>query len=165
VKAGRKSRAGSAPSQRQLRVGEEIRHLLAELFVGGRLHDPELADLQITVTEVKVSPDLKNATAFVVPFGGGDPEALADALNRAAPFLRGEIARALKLRFAPQIRFNADRSFDQAQRLDELFRDPEVARDLDPAKTGEDDDDDEQDEDDGQDGDDQQDGDSEGGER
>jgi len=130
VKARRKSRAGSAPSQRQLRVGEEIRHVLAELFVEGRLHDPALADLRITVTEVKVSPDLKNATAFVLPFGGGDPEALAAALNHAAPFLRGEIAHALKLRFAPQIRFAADDSFDRAQRLDELFHEPDVARDL-----------------------------------
>jgi ribosome-binding factor A len=136
VKARRKSRAGSGPSQRQLRVGEEIRHVLAELFVEGRLHDPELADLRITVTEVKVSPDLKNASAFVVPFGGGDPEALADALNRAAPFLRGEVAHALKLRFAPQIRFHPDMSFDRAQRLDQLFHSPEIARDLGVAKDG-----------------------------
>jgi len=111
--------------------------VLAELFVEGRLHDPELADLRITVTEVKVSPDLKNASAFVVPFGGGDPEALADALNRAAPFLRGEIAHALKLRFAPQIRFHPDMSFDRAQRLDQLFHSPEIARDLGEAKEGE----------------------------
>lgn len=104
--------------------------MLAELFVEGRLHDPALADLRITVTEVKVSPDLKNATAFVLPFGGGDPEGLAVALNHAAPFLRGEIAHALKLRFAPQIRFAADDSFDRAQRLDELFHEPDVARDL-----------------------------------
>ena len=124
MKARRKSRAGSGPSQRQLRVGEEIRHVLAELFVEGRLHDPELGELRITVTEVKVSPDLQNATAFVVPLGGGDPEALADALNRAAPFLRGELAHALKLRFAPQIRFRADKSFDRAHRLDQLFASP-----------------------------------------
>jgi ribosome-binding factor A len=140
VKAHRKSRAGSAPSQRQLRVGEEIRHLLAELFAEGRLHDPALTEARITVTEVKVSPDLKNATAFVLPFGGGDAQALAQALNHAAPFLRGEIAHALKLRFAPQIRFAADTSFDRAQRLDEIFREPEVARDLGPAGKGEDDD-------------------------
>ena len=140
MKAHRKSRAGSAPSQRQLRVGEEIRHLLAELFAEGRLHDPALAEARITVTEVKISPDLKNATAFVLPFGGGDAQALAEALNHAAPFLRGEIAHALKLRFAPQIRFTADTSFDRAQRLDELFREPEVARDLGPAAGGEDDD-------------------------
>jgi ribosome-binding factor A len=135
VKARRKSRAGSTPSQRQLRVGEEIRHILSGLFVEGRLHDPDLADLRITVTEVKVSPDLKNATAFVVTFGGGDPEALARSLNHAAPFLRGEVAHALKLRFAPQIRFAADTSFDRAQRLDALFREPEIARDLESAKT------------------------------
>lgn len=114
--------------------------MLAELFAEGRLHDPALAQARITVTEVKVSPDLKNATAFVLPFGGGDPGALAQALNHAAPFLRGEIAHALKLRFAPQIRFTADTSFDRAQRLDELFREPEVARDLGPAGDGEDDD-------------------------
>jgi ribosome-binding factor A len=135
-----------------LRVGEEIRHVLAELFVEGRLHDPELADLRITVTEVKVSPDLKNASAFVVPFGGGDPEALAQSLNHAAPFLRGEIAHALKLRFAPQIRFHPDKSFDRAQRLDQLFHSPESARDLGETK------------DDGR-GPNDQDGDDEGGER
>jgi ribosome-binding factor A len=135
-----------------LRVGEEIRHVLAELFVEGRLHDPELADLRITVTEVKVSPDLKNASAFVVPFGGGDPEALAQSLNHAAPFLRGEIAHALKLRFAPQIRFHPDKSFDRAQRLDQLFHSPEIARDLGETK------------DDGR-GPNDQDGDDEGGER
>ncbi|WP_263641904.1 30S ribosome-binding factor RbfA [Hypericibacter terrae] len=135
-----------------MRVGEEIRHVLAELFVEGRLHDPELADLRITVTEVKVSPDLKNASAFVVPFGGGDPEALAQSLNHAAPFLRGEIAHALKLRFAPQIRFHPDKSFDRAQRLDQLFHSPEIARDLGETK------------DDGR-GPNDQDGDDEGGER
>ncbi|QEX20055.1 ribosome-binding factor A [Hypericibacter terrae] len=126
--------------------------MLAELFVEGRLHDPELADLRITVTEVKVSPDLKNASAFVVPFGGGDPEALAQSLNHAAPFLRGEIAHALKLRFAPQIRFHPDKSFDRAQRLDQLFHSPEIARDLGETK------------DDGR-GPNDQDGDDEGGER
>jgi ribosome-binding factor A len=130
VKAHRKSRAGSGPSQRQLRVGEEIRHVLAELFAEGRLHDPALAEARITVTEVKVSPDLKNATAFVLPFGGGDAATLVQALNHAAPYLRGEIARELKLRFATPIRFLPDNSFDRAQRLEALFREPDVARDL-----------------------------------
>lgn len=134
TRAHRHPRAGAEPSQRQLRVGEEIRHALAALFAEGHLRDPALEGAQITVTEVKVSPDLKNVTAFVLPFGGGDAQALAAALNRAAPYLRGEIGRAVRLRFAPQIRFAADSSFDRAQRLERLFKTPEVARDLEPSK-------------------------------
>jgi ribosome-binding factor A len=121
-----------APSQRQLRVGEAIRHSLADVLMRGELRDPELAGRSITVTEVRVSPDLKNATAFVMPLGGGDSGAVVAALGRAAPFLRAQVAKAIRLRHAPQIRFEIDTSFEHAGRIERLLHDPAVARDLDP---------------------------------
>jgi ribosome-binding factor A len=119
-----------APSQRQLRVGEAIRHSLAEVLMRGELRDPELAGRSITVTEVRVSPDLKNATAFVMPLGGGDSSAVVAALGRAAPFLRAQVAKAIRLRHAPQIRFETDTSFEHAETIERLLHDPAVARDL-----------------------------------
>lgn len=125
-------RAGKAPSQRQLRVGEEIRHALAELFQRGDFRDPELQNLKVTVTEVRVSPDLRAATAFVTPLGGEHMgEALA-ALKRASVFLRGQIARAINLRFAPTLSFEADTSFDYASHISDILHSPDVARDLAP---------------------------------
>jgi len=120
------------PSQRQLRVGEEIRHELAELLRRGDFRDPELANLNVTVTEVRISPDLRNATAFVTPLGGGGAAATAavKALKRAAPFLRGQIARAMRLRLAPNLFFEADTSFDYASHINTLLQDPMVQRDL-----------------------------------
>ncbi len=123
-------RAGKTPSQRQLRVGEEIRHTLADIFRRGDFRDPDLQDLNVTVSEVRISPDLKNATAFIMPLGGGHPEVVA-ALNRASPFLRGQIAKALRLQFAPRIGFQLDTSFDYADKIDRLLHEPSVARDLD----------------------------------
>jgi ribosome-binding factor A len=121
---------GHGPSQRQLRVGEALRHALADVLARGGLRDPELANLQATVTEVRMSPDLRAATAFIVPFGGGDAAALAKALNRAAGFFRARLAGSLDLRVAPTIRFTPDLSFDKADRIEELLHDPAVARDL-----------------------------------
>lgn len=118
------------PSQRQLRVGEEIRHALADVFRRGDFRDPVLHDVNVTVTEVRVSPDLKNATAYVMPLGGGNPELIA-ALNRAATFLRGQIAREVRLQHTPRLGFEADTSFDYASKIDRLLHDPAVARDLD----------------------------------
>jgi len=133
-----------APSPRQLRVGEEVRHALIEVLRRGGLRDPLLADADVTVSEVRMSPDLRAATAFVVPFGGGDAAALVEALNRAAPFLRGRIAQAVKLRLAPTLSFAPDRSFEAAGRIEALLHDPAVARDLaapdDDAPAGKDDD-------------------------
>lgn len=123
-------RAGKTPSQRQLRVGEEIRHTLADLFRRADFRDPDLQDLNVTVSEVRISPDLKNATAFIMPLGGGHPEVVA-ALNRASPFLRGQIAKALRLQFAPRIGFQLDTSFDYAERIGRLLHEPSVVRDLD----------------------------------
>ena len=123
---------GRAPSQRQLRVGEEVRHALSQVLGESLLRDPDLADAAITVTEVRISPDLKNATAFVMPLGGGDLEVKVAALRRAAPFLRGEVARRVKLRFAPRLSFEPDRSFDAAGRIDDLLRGERLQRDLEP---------------------------------
>jgi ribosome-binding factor A len=124
----RKRSAG--PSQRQLRVGEALRHALVEVLARGELRDPALTSLQVTVTEVRVSPDLKAATAFVLPFGGGDAEALARGLNHAAGYFRKSLADAVELRVAPTIRFEPDRAFGQADRVEMLLRSPAVARDL-----------------------------------
>ena len=118
------------PSQRQLRVGEALRHALADILARGELRDPELAGLQVTVTEVRVSPDLRAATAFVVPFGGGDATALAKALNRATGFFRMRLTDAVELRVAPTVHFAPDLSFDKADRIERLLHDPAVARDL-----------------------------------
>jgi ribosome-binding factor A len=118
------------PSQRQLRVGEALRHALADTLARGGLRDPELANLQATVTEVRMSPDLRAATAFVVPFGGGDAEALARDLNRAAGYFRSRLAGSVELRVVPTIRFAPDRSFEQAGRIERLLLSPAISRDL-----------------------------------
>ena len=117
-------------SQRQLRVGEEIRHLLAELLERGNMRDPELRDARITVTSVDVSPDLRNATAFVMPLGGQDKERLLTAVRRAAPWFRARVSEKAGLRSAPEIRFELDRTFDEADRIGSLLRRPDVARDI-----------------------------------
>lgn len=111
-------------------MAEEIRHVLAGLFLRGEFRDPELADVQVTVTEVRVSPDLKHATAFVVRLGRSDIDEKLPALRRAAPFLRGQIARVLTLRSAPELHFQADSTLDTAMHIDTLLHSPEVARDL-----------------------------------
>lgn len=124
--------SSKAPSQRQLRVAEEIRHVLAGVFGRGEIRDPELADVVITVTEVRIGPDLKRATAFVTRLGRSDIAAKLPALRRAAPFLRVQVAKQLRLRVAPDLSFQADTSIDYAMHVDELLRAPDVARDLKP---------------------------------
>lgn len=126
-----------APSQRQLRVGEELRHVLAEILARGELRDPHLAGRSITVTEVRVSPDMRHATAYVMPLGGGDAGDIVGALNHAAAFLGAEVGRRITLKFTPVLHFEVDTVFDEAQRIDRLLRAPGVARDL--AGDGEDD--------------------------
>lgn len=118
------------PSQRQLRVGEEIRHVLAGLFERRDFRDPELAAAEITVTEVRVGADLKRATAFVSRLGRTDVDALLPALTRAAPYMRGQVAHALRLRYAPELVFQADHALDEAAKIDRLLHRPDVARDL-----------------------------------
>jgi ribosome-binding factor A len=119
-------------SQRQLRVGETVRHALAEILAHGNVHDPDLEGHIITVPEVKMSPDLKLATIFVMPLGGRDTEVVIAALNRNKRFLRGEIAHRVNLKFAPEIRFRTDDRFDEAERIEKLLRTPAVQRDLAP---------------------------------
>ena len=119
-------------SQRQLRVGETVRHALAEILAHGNVHDPDLEGHIITVPEVRMSPDLKLATIYVMPLGGRDTEVVIEALNRNKKFLRGEVAHRVNLTFAPDLRFRADDRFDEAERIEKLLRTPEVRRDLAP---------------------------------
>jgi ribosome-binding factor A len=121
-----------AASQRQLRVGEALRHALAQLLRPGELRDPALHDANITVTEVRVSPDLKNATAFVMPLAGADAADIMAGLKRSAPFLKGRVARMVELRQAPTIVFAFDTAFDSAARITDILHRPEVERDLHP---------------------------------
>ncbi len=128
----RKQEKNRPPSQRQLRVGEELRHALARIFERGTLRDPALIGVVVTVTEIRVSPDLKNTTAFVMPLGGAHVAQVLEGLARSAGYLRRELAKAVPLRFAPNLSFALDTSFDHASRIDALLRRPEVERDLDP---------------------------------
>lgn len=121
-----------AASQRQLRVGEELRHALAQLLRPGELRDPALRDANITVTEVRVSPDLHNATAFVMPLAGANADEIMAGLKRSAPFLKGRIARMVELRQVPNVAFAFDTAFDTAARIAALLHAPEVERDLRP---------------------------------
>src|SRR5689334_22662103 len=124
----------SAPggSQRQLRVGELVRHAVADILAQGHAHDPDLEGHIITVPEVRMSPDLKLATIYVMPLGGRDSDIVLAALDRNRKFLRGEVARRVNLKFAPDIRFRIDERFDEAERIEKLLRTPAVQRDLAP---------------------------------
>ncbi|MBY0421893.1 MAG: 30S ribosome-binding factor RbfA [Parvularculaceae bacterium] len=127
--------SSKGPSQRQLRAGELVRHALAEILQREDLREPALRGLSITVSEVRTSPDLKQATAFVTPLGGGakgaDVPAVVAALNRVAPHLRGHLGKKIDMKFTPALKFLADESFDEAQKIEALLHRPEVARDLD----------------------------------
>ena len=122
----------SAPggSQRQLRVGEQVRHAMADILAQGSVHDADLEGHIITVPEVRMSPDLKLATIYVMPLGGRDTERVIAALDRNKKFLRGEVARRVNLKFAPDIRFRVDERFDEAERIEKLLRTPQVLKDL-----------------------------------
>jgi len=119
-------------SQRQLRVGEELRHALAQLLRPGELRDPALRDANVTVIEVRVSPDLRNATAFVMPLAGEKADEIMAGLKRSAVFLKGQVARMVELRQVPNIVFALDDAFDNAARIAALLARPEVERDLHP---------------------------------
>ena len=121
-------RGEKTPSQRQLRVGEEVRHALSAILSRGGMRDPALENVPITVSEVRMSPDLRNATVFIMPLGGIEiggvgADAIAAALIRARPFLRRQIAAAVRLKYVPELSFQADRSFDQARRIATLLDD------------------------------------------
>ena len=129
-KGGRDARAAAGPSQRRLRTGELVRHALADILREQDLQDPTMAGVSVTVTEVRMSPDLKHAICFVQPLGGGNAEVVVDSLNRATKFLRGRLGRLVDLKFTPDLRFRHDESFDTAAYMNQLFAKPEVARDL-----------------------------------
>jgi ribosome-binding factor A len=117
-------------SQRQLRVGELIRHELADMLARGDVHDPVIQGHLITVPEVRMTPDLRLATIYIMPLGGRDKKDVIDALERNQRYVRGEIARRVNLKFAPEIRFRIDERFDEAERIEKLLRTPAVKRDL-----------------------------------
>ena len=127
-----KKHSSAGGSQRQLRVGETIRHAVAEILVHSRVHDADLEGHVVTVPEVRMSPDLKLATIYVMPLGGRDTDVVIAALERNKKFLRGEVARRVNLKFAPDIRFRIDDRFDEADRIEKLLKSPAVQRDLAP---------------------------------
>lgn len=117
------------PGQRQLRVGEELRHVLAEVLARDELRDPAMQGVSVTVSEVRIGPDLRRATAYVMPLGGQDVGDIIAALNRAAPFLRGRVSRMVNLKFAPSFVFEVDIAFDEASKIDALLRRGKAAED------------------------------------
>jgi ribosome-binding factor A len=121
----------SGKSVRLLRVGEEVRHVLAEILGRGDIHDDIITSHSITVTEVRVSPDLRHATAFVQPLGGTDELAVIDALKRHAKYLKGEVGKRLRTKFTPDLVFRLDETFANATHIDALLRSPNIKRDLD----------------------------------
>jgi ribosome-binding factor A len=124
--------ANPGPSQRQLRVGEQVRHALSDLLQRGEVRDEAIESTVLSVSEVRMSPDLKIATAFVSPLSAGDDSAVIEALNRNARFIRGRMSPALRqMKYMPELRFRLDTSYDNMARIDELLRSPEVRRDLD----------------------------------
>ncbi|HMK40143.1 MAG TPA: 30S ribosome-binding factor RbfA [Methyloceanibacter sp.] len=125
-----RDKGARAPSQRQLKVGELIRHALADIFFRGEIVDEVLSRHSLTVPEVRMTPDLKLATVYVLPLGGGDAEEAVEHLNRHKRFLRGEVAKRIRMKFMPEIRFKVDTSFEASARIDELLASPKVARDL-----------------------------------
>jgi ribosome-binding factor A len=133
----RSPRAGGS-SQRQLRVGEQVRHALSEALQRADMRDDLLETAVLSVSEVRMSPDLKIATAFVAPIGAADDEAVVEALNRHARFIRGRLSPALRqMKYMPEVRFRLDTSFDNFARIDRLLKSPEVARDLDDGESKE----------------------------
>ena len=132
IMARQKQRRDSLPggSQRQLRVGELVRHALADMLTRGDVHDPVIEGHMITIPEVRVTADLRLATIYVMPLGGRDAETVVAAFERHKKFLRAEIAHRINLKFAPDIRFRVDDRFAEAERIDKLLRSPDVQRDL-----------------------------------
>jgi ribosome-binding factor A len=122
---------GKPPSQRQLKVGETIRHALADILSRGEITDEVLSRHSLTVPEVRMTPDLKLATAYVLPLGGGEAEEVVAHLERHKRYLRGLLAKRVSMKFMPELRFKVDTSFEASARIDELLARPEVARDLD----------------------------------
>jgi ribosome-binding factor A len=125
-----KQRGRAEPSQRQLRVGELVRHAVSEMLIRGDVHDPVLEGHLITIPEVRMAPDLRLATIYVMPLAGRDADEVLAALERNKRYLRGEVAHRVNLKFAPDIRFQLDERFEEAERIEKLLRTPQVRRDL-----------------------------------
>lgn len=125
-----RSKSEAGPSQRMLRMSELVRHALAEMFARGDVHDPVLETHTITIPEVVMTPDLRHATAYVMPLGGKDKSKIIEALNKHKKFMRGVVAKKIEAKFVPELHFRLDERFDRAEKIDELLRRPEVARDL-----------------------------------
>ena len=130
-KKSNRDTAAPGGSQRQLRVGELVRHAIAEMLARGDVHDPIIEAHLITVPEVRMSPDLRLATIYVMPMGGRDANEVVAAFDKHKKYLRAEIAHRINLKFAPDIRFRVDERFDEAERIERLLRSPQVKRDLD----------------------------------
>jgi ribosome-binding factor A len=126
----RRPEKSTGPSQRQLRVGELIRHAFAEMLARGEIHDDVIASHVVTIPEVRMSPDLRLATIYVMPLGGKDVKPVLEALGRHKKYIRGEIAHEINLKFAPDIRFMKDESFEEAERIDRLLASEKVRQDL-----------------------------------
>lgn len=129
--ANRRSEKSTGPTQRQLRVGELIRHALAGMLTRGEIYDDVLASHLVTIPEVRMSPDLRLASIYVMPLGGKDLKPVLAALERNKKHIRGEIAHEVNLKFAPDIRFMADETFDEASRIERLLASDKVRKDLD----------------------------------
>ena len=120
---------GKGPSQRMLRIGELIRHKIAEMLTRGDIHDDVIAGHSITIPEVRISPDMKIATVYVMPLGGKDIKPVIDALTRHKKYIRTQVAQTLNLRYAPDLRFREDETFEEATRIDRLLDSPKVRQD------------------------------------
>ena len=130
AKRSKRSPEGAAPTQRQLKAGELVRHALAEILREEPLHDPALLNASVTVTEARVSPDMRHATVFVEPLGGINAAEIVEALNRVSKYIRGVLGRTIDLKFTPDLRFVHDQSFDAALAMNKLFDNPIVQKDL-----------------------------------
>lgn len=126
----RKPETTDGPSVRILRVGEQVRHILSEILMRGEVHDDVLASHLVSITEVRMSPDLRHATVFVKPLLGKDEDVVLKALRTNTAYLQREVARRVKMKYAARLKFLADESFDEGSHIDRLLRDPKVARDL-----------------------------------
>jgi ribosome-binding factor A len=118
------------PSQRQLRVGEMLRHALSQILIRNEIRDPDLEGVSVTVTQAKPSPDMRHATIFVEPLGGKNAKQIVAALNRHKAFLRGEMGHMIELKFTPELRFVEDETFTEAQKIEDILKSERVQRDL-----------------------------------
>ncbi len=123
-------RSHAGPSQRQLRVGEMLRHALSEILLRGDIRDPDLAGVSVTITQVQPSGDMRHATVYCEPLGGKDADKIIAALNRHKAFLRGEMGHAIALKFTPELRFVEDKSFAEAEKIEHILKSPRVQQDL-----------------------------------